>query len=371
MSARNSGGDPGRHGGPSWRWILPNLPKKKRNDSLYNNNVNRAGSNHWPAGRDPFLRPGLRPRPHGAQRSTLEPSPKDALRGSMRNLQRQLRRFGPNGFGEELNPGAVDDSYLGLLVDQPLAATLPAPGSLLVVGPSARPVGGRVFSMSGTDQMQRGRSVRGGWWAAACARAAGRRPRPLAAPAGRAGVAQPPLGPGPLPASTGPRRQRADATLTRPSTTRQGARGCAPRPPQGGDAPTRAAGRHPSPARPAAAVSGATAAGRRGVSAAPAAVAPRPAPVSDRRPRPACGSHGPGTTCVRACLRHVTPTRAPPPAIALPSRVALLTARAGSLADTVAERSPATPAQGFPITAAATPEGSETPSKGPETPAPG
>ena len=89
------------------------------------------------------------------------PSPKDALRGSMRNLQRQLRRFGPNGFGEELNPGAVDDSYLGLLVDQPLAATLPAPGSLLVVGPSARPVGGRVFSMSGTDQMQRGRSVRG------------------------------------------------------------------------------------------------------------------------------------------------------------------------------------------------------------------
>jgi hypothetical protein len=120
------------------------------------------------------------------------PSPKDALRGSMRNLQRQLRRFGPNGFGEELNPGAVDDSYLGLLVDQPLAATLPAPGSLLVVGPSARPVGGRVFSMSGTDQMQRGRSVRGGWWAAACARAAGRRPRPLAAPAGRVAWPKPP-----------------------------------------------------------------------------------------------------------------------------------------------------------------------------------
>jgi hypothetical protein len=48
-----------------------------------------------------------------------------------------VRRLGPNSFGEELAPGAVDDCYLGLLVDQPLAATLPAPGSLLVVGPSA------------------------------------------------------------------------------------------------------------------------------------------------------------------------------------------------------------------------------------------
>jgi hypothetical protein len=50
---------------------------------------------------------------------------------------RQVRRLGPNSFGEELTPGAVDDCYLGLLVDQPLAATLPTPGSLLVVGPSA------------------------------------------------------------------------------------------------------------------------------------------------------------------------------------------------------------------------------------------
>ncbi len=52
-------------------------------------------------------------------------------------MQRQVRRLGPNSFGEELSPGAVDDTYLGLLVDQPLAASLPAPGSLLVVGPSA------------------------------------------------------------------------------------------------------------------------------------------------------------------------------------------------------------------------------------------
>jgi hypothetical protein len=36
-----------------------------------------------------------------------------------------------------LEPGAVPDCYLALLVDQPLAATLPAPGSLVVVGPSA------------------------------------------------------------------------------------------------------------------------------------------------------------------------------------------------------------------------------------------
>ncbi|HYT93624.1 MAG TPA: hypothetical protein VEL76_33200, partial [Gemmataceae bacterium] len=50
-------------------------------------------------------------------------------------MQRQVRRLGPNSFGEELSPGAVIDCYLGLLVDQPLAASLPAPGSLLVVGP--------------------------------------------------------------------------------------------------------------------------------------------------------------------------------------------------------------------------------------------
>ena len=49
----------------------------------------------------------------------------------------RVRRLGPNSAGEELSPGAVDDCYLSLLVDQPLAATLPASGSLLVVGPSA------------------------------------------------------------------------------------------------------------------------------------------------------------------------------------------------------------------------------------------
>jgi hypothetical protein len=49
----------------------------------------------------------------------------------------RVRRLGPNSEGEELIPGAVDDCYLGLLVDQPLAATEPAPGSLVVVGPSA------------------------------------------------------------------------------------------------------------------------------------------------------------------------------------------------------------------------------------------
>jgi hypothetical protein len=53
------------------------------------------------------------------------------------DVQPRVRRLGPNSFGEELTPGAVDDCYLGLLVDQLLAASLPAPGSLLVVGPSA------------------------------------------------------------------------------------------------------------------------------------------------------------------------------------------------------------------------------------------
>ena len=48
-----------------------------------------------------------------------------------------MRRLGPNSDGEELTPGAVEDCYLGLLVDQVLAATLPTQGSLVVVGPSA------------------------------------------------------------------------------------------------------------------------------------------------------------------------------------------------------------------------------------------
>jgi hypothetical protein len=48
-----------------------------------------------------------------------------------------MRRLGPNSFGEELTLSAVTDCSLGLLVDQPLAATLPAPESLLVVGPAA------------------------------------------------------------------------------------------------------------------------------------------------------------------------------------------------------------------------------------------
>jgi hypothetical protein len=52
-------------------------------------------------------------------------------------LQRRVWRLGPNSSGQELTPGAVKDCYLGLLVDQPLAATLPTPGSLVVVGATA------------------------------------------------------------------------------------------------------------------------------------------------------------------------------------------------------------------------------------------
>jgi hypothetical protein len=49
----------------------------------------------------------------------------------------RVRRLGPNSLGEELAPGAVADCCLGLLVDQPLASSVPTPGSLLVVGPAA------------------------------------------------------------------------------------------------------------------------------------------------------------------------------------------------------------------------------------------
>ena len=49
----------------------------------------------------------------------------------------RVRRLGLSGLGEELAPGRVGRCYLGILVDQPLAATAPAPGSVLVVGPAA------------------------------------------------------------------------------------------------------------------------------------------------------------------------------------------------------------------------------------------
>jgi hypothetical protein len=72
-------------------------------------------------------------RPAGSA-STLKPWP-DTETGA--DVQRQVRRLGPNSDGEELAPGAVTDCSLGLLVDQPLAATLPTSGSLLVVSPTA------------------------------------------------------------------------------------------------------------------------------------------------------------------------------------------------------------------------------------------
>jgi hypothetical protein len=71
-------------------------------------------------------------------------------------VQRQVRRLGPNSDGEELTPGAVTDCSLGLLVDQPLAATLPAPGSLLV---SARPRCSRSGCVSPTAGCPRQRAA--------------------------------------------------------------------------------------------------------------------------------------------------------------------------------------------------------------------
>jgi hypothetical protein len=65
------------------------------------------------------------------RRSTLESQPEKGAGEVRGDMQRRVRRLGPNSLGEELTPGAVDDCSLGLLVDQPLAA------SLLVVGPAA------------------------------------------------------------------------------------------------------------------------------------------------------------------------------------------------------------------------------------------
>jgi len=48
-----------------------------------------------------------------------------------------VRRLGPNAFGEQLQPGRVNDCYLGILLDQPLAEIAPEPGRVLVVAPAA------------------------------------------------------------------------------------------------------------------------------------------------------------------------------------------------------------------------------------------
>jgi hypothetical protein len=45
-------------------------------------------------------------------------------------------RLGPNAYGEQLRPGRVDDCYLGILLDQPLAEVAPEPGHVLVVAPA-------------------------------------------------------------------------------------------------------------------------------------------------------------------------------------------------------------------------------------------
>jgi hypothetical protein len=46
-------------------------------------------------------------------------------------------RFGPNAYGERLQPGRVADCYLAILLDQPLAGPAPEPGAVLVVAPAA------------------------------------------------------------------------------------------------------------------------------------------------------------------------------------------------------------------------------------------
>jgi len=51
--------------------------------------------------------------------------------------EHQVRRLGPNAYGEHLRPGRVADCYLAILLDQPLAEIAPEPGRVLVVAPAA------------------------------------------------------------------------------------------------------------------------------------------------------------------------------------------------------------------------------------------
>src|SRR6266516_3290049 len=51
--------------------------------------------------------------------------------------EHQVRRLGPNAYGELLRPGRVADCYLAILLDQPLADIAPEPGGVLVVAPAA------------------------------------------------------------------------------------------------------------------------------------------------------------------------------------------------------------------------------------------
>src|SRR6266540_3170141 len=74
---------------------------------------------------------------HAGSIGAVRCSPAATTPGGRVRVDVRVWRLGPNSAGEELTPGAVDDCYLGLLVDQPMAATLPTPGSLVVVGPSA------------------------------------------------------------------------------------------------------------------------------------------------------------------------------------------------------------------------------------------
>ena len=50
--------------------------------------------------------------------------------------EHQVRRLGPNAYGEQLRPGRVVDCYLAILLDQPLAEIAPEPGRVLVVAPA-------------------------------------------------------------------------------------------------------------------------------------------------------------------------------------------------------------------------------------------
>jgi hypothetical protein len=99
--------------------------------------VAAGGSRRFGLGAEQFLDRRGAPGRLGGQRLAPRRSRRVAWHRHRRTRGAQVRRLGPNAFGEQLEPGRVADCYLGILLDQPLAEIAPDPGNVLVVAPSA------------------------------------------------------------------------------------------------------------------------------------------------------------------------------------------------------------------------------------------
>jgi hypothetical protein len=110
-------------------WLSPGPPHQHASPSLYGAarpvSISETRTQLVRPQSDQARRSG---RPAGSA-STLKPWQVTEIGADVQ----QVRRLGPNSSGEELSPSAVDDCALGLLVDQPLAATLPTPAACLKV----------------------------------------------------------------------------------------------------------------------------------------------------------------------------------------------------------------------------------------------